>query len=88
MHIQSVCISFDVSICFSKIVASYKNYSYRENGSKVTCVVFVLQWEGDQLVREIFPEAIIFRPADIYGIKDWYFFKYIYHRKYNKGFSQ
>lgn len=42
------------------------------------------KWEGDQLVREIFPEAIIFRPADIYGIKDWYFYKYIYHRRYTK----
>lgn len=51
-------------------------------------IVFVLQWEGDQLVREIFPEAIIFRPADIYGIKDWYFYKYIYHRKYNKSIAQ
>ncbi|XP_048728364.2 NADH dehydrogenase [ubiquinone] 1 alpha subcomplex subunit 9, mitochondrial-like [Ostrea edulis] len=40
------------------------------------------KWEGDQAVREIFPEAIIFRPADIYGIKDRYLYKYIYRRRY------
>uniref|UniRef100_A0A8B8AAW2 NADH dehydrogenase [ubiquinone] 1 alpha subcomplex subunit 9, mitochondrial n=1 Tax=Crassostrea virginica TaxID=6565 RepID=A0A8B8AAW2_CRAVI len=42
------------------------------------------KFEGDQLVRELFPEATIFRPADIYGIKDWYIYKYLYHRRYNK----
>ncbi|XP_061180276.1 NADH dehydrogenase [ubiquinone] 1 alpha subcomplex subunit 9, mitochondrial-like isoform X2 [Saccostrea echinata] len=40
------------------------------------------KWEGDQAVREIFPEATIFRPADIYGIRDRYFWKYVHKTRY------
>lgn len=31
---------------------------------------------GEQAVREVFPEATIFRPADIYGLLDHYLWQY------------
>eukprot|EP00923_Selenidium_pygospionis_P010813 GHVN01018948.1.p1 GENE.GHVN01018948.1~~GHVN01018948.1.p1 ORF type:complete len:300 (+),score=22.19 GHVN01018948.1:85-900(+) len=34
--------------------------------------------EGEDAVRQAFPEATIFRPADVYGIEDWFLNYYLH----------
>jgi len=33
--------------------------------------------EGEDAVRQAFPEAIVFRPADVYGVEDWFLNYYL-----------
>jgi len=53
---------------------------FQKGGSKY----LKTKWEGEQAVREEFPEAVIFRPADVYGPGDR-FLQY-YAGKWRKSF--
>ena len=40
-------------------------------------VCMFLQWEGEQVVMEEFPEATIMRPSDIFGMQDRFLHYYM-----------
>lgn len=47
--------------------------TFRKKGSKF----YSTKWQGEQVVREEFPEAIIFRPSDMWGQQDNFLYYYM-----------
>lgn len=47
-----------------------------------TSIILILKWEGEQVVKEEFPDAIIFRPSDIWGTHDHFLNYYMSFSKY------